>query len=516
MRINAYQWHLYLRAGGQETVERFAFGLHGDGKQMRELVISLFKAYCPDTFLVQTIEESITAFAEAHANAEDAFVEKDVSGAYAYEEEAAALWEEIAAEYAGACQRQATDRRIFELFANDIVYISMMLTAQGPDAFIPYFFPCCYHVLTALADVFDIQLPPTPGRRDYVGRFRHYFELCRVLQAVRKEMMWSSEELCAFLYDYGPKSAGGLNWLWQELPPPHAAYVIGASPEDPAFRKTDADVGEKEVFCWQGSPDTQPGDIILLYHWEPASRFASVWRASAPGFVDPFFDQYRCVYIGHPISIPGPSFRTLREDALFCNHFLTKTRMLRMDGQEITPSEYARILMLIHQAGGDVSRLPVLENCFESSSSPEQIERERDVELCLLEPLLERLGWSREQYVRQMPLRMGRSFTVYPDYVILPEFTPGHERGQWVVEAKKSIPTAKQLETDCAQASSYALRLNAHGFMLVAQEGVWTATKEDDFENMAHYSWEDLREDDIFAKLYATAGNRRRRKNARR
>ena len=115
-----------------------------------------------------------------------------------------------------------------------------------------------------------------------------------------------------------------------------------------------------------------------------------------------------------------------------------------------------------------------------------------------------------------MPLRMGRSFTVYPDYVILPEFTPGHERGQWVVEAKKSIPTAKQLETDCAQASSYALRLNAHGFMLVAQEGVWTATKEDDFENMAHYSWEDLREDDIFAKLYATAGNRRRRKNARR
>lgn len=184
---------------------------------------------------------------------EDAFAERDAPGAYTYEEEAAELWEEIAAEYAGACQERATDRKIFELFANDIVYISMMLTAQDPDAFIPYFFPCCYHVLTALADVFDIQLPPTPGRRDYVGRFRHYFELCRVLQAVRKEMMWSSEEFCAFLYDYGPKSAGGLNWLWQELPPPHAAYVIGASPEDPAFRKTDADVGEKEVFCWQGA-----------------------------------------------------------------------------------------------------------------------------------------------------------------------------------------------------------------------------------------------------------------------
>lgn len=87
MRINAYQWQLYLRAGGQETVERFASGLYGDGKQMRGLVISLFKAYCPDTSLAQKIEESITAFAEAHANAEDAFAERDAPGAYTYEEE---------------------------------------------------------------------------------------------------------------------------------------------------------------------------------------------------------------------------------------------------------------------------------------------------------------------------------------------------------------------------------------------------------------------------------------------
>ena len=139
MRINAYQWQLYLRSGGQEAIERFASGLHGDGKQMQGLVISLFKAYCPDTFLAQAIEESIAAFAEAHANAEDAFAERGAPGAYTYEEEAAALWEEIAAEYAGTCQERATDRKIFELFANDIVYISMMLTAQAPDAFIPYF-----------------------------------------------------------------------------------------------------------------------------------------------------------------------------------------------------------------------------------------------------------------------------------------------------------------------------------------------------------------------------------------
>ena len=515
MRINAYQWQLYIRAGGWETVGRFASGLRGDGEQMRELVLPLFKAYCPDTFLAQMVEESIAAFAEAYANAEEAFAGTDAGGAYVYEEEAAALWEEIAAECAGTRQGRATDRQAFEFFADDIVYISMVLTAQAPDACIPYFFPGCYHVLTAIADVFGIQLPTAPGQRDYAGRFCHYFEICRALQTVRKEMGWGREELCAFLYDYAPKAAGGLDWLWQELPPPRAAYVIGAAPEDKAFQKTDADAGGKDVFCWQGSPDTQPGDIILMYHWAPASRFASVWRAAAPGFVDPFFPQYRCVYIGRPISIPGPGFRALKEDALFCNHFLVKTRMLRMDGQEITPSEYARILALGQQAGGNVACLPTLENRFEGGSSPGHVGSERDVELCLLEPLLQRLGWDREQYVRQMPLRMGRSFTVYPDYVILPNFTPGHERGYWVVEAKKSIPSARQLETDCAQASSYALRLNARGFMLVAQEGVWTAARDDDFEDTAYYSWEGLREGDTFARLYATMGNRRR-KGARR
>ena len=180
------------------------------------------------------------------------------------------------------------------------------------------------------------------------------------------------------------------------------------------------------------------------------------------------------------------------------------------------PSEYARMRTLIERAGGDISRLPVLDARFASGERPKQVERERDVELYLLEPLLKRLGWERGQYVRQMPLRMGRTFTVYPDYVILPKATPGHERGYWVVEAKKSIPTAKQLKIDCAQASSYALRLNAKGLMLVAQEGVWTATREEDFEDTTYYRWEDLRDEDVFVRLYAMAGNRKRKKAAMR
>lgn len=52
--------------------------------------------------------------------------------------------------------------------------------------------------------------------------------------------------------------------------------------------------------------------------------------------------------------------------------------------------------------------------------------------------------------------------------------------------------------------------------MLVAQEGVWTATREEDFEDTTYYRWEDLRDEDVFVRLYAMAGNRKRKKAAMR
>ena len=411
--------------------------------------------------------------------------------------------------FADADMPSATDRIIFEAFAEDIVYNSLLLTKTLPNAFIPYFFPGCYHILTSISEMFDLELPKTPRERDYKGRFQHFFEICKQLDRARKSMQWSTAELCAFLYDFAPKSVGGLHWLWKRLPEPNAVFVIGSSPVEPRFAQA---LAIKSAICWQGHPDTQPGDIILLYHWSPESRFASVWRAMAPGFIDPFFVSYRCVYIGSAILIDGPTFQDLKADSVWSSHSLVKTRMLKMDGQEIKPSEYARIIEILSQKGSNVSQLPSLGAYFERDILSLAIETERDVERCLLEPLLERLGWRKEQYVRQMPLRMGRGHTVYPDYAILPKFTPGHERAHWIVEAKKSIPTKKQLQTDCAQASSYALRLNASGFMLVAREGVWIAQKDDDFNSIQFYCWKDMQNQDTFASLYAKAGNRRRKR----
>lgn len=87
-------------------------------------------------------------------------------------------------------------------------------------------------------------------------------------------------------YDFAPKFVGGTNWIWSKLPEPSAAFVIGAPPDADEWLSRGC---KENSFAWQGNPETQPGDVILLYQWTPTSAFTSIWQATAPGFIDPLF-----------------------------------------------------------------------------------------------------------------------------------------------------------------------------------------------------------------------------------
>lgn len=229
------------------------------------------------------------------------------------------------------------ERDALYAFCHNIVYFSVLAYAEAPSMYIPYFFLCLYNVLTAIADLFEIELPALPSQRSYKKRFLLYYELCETFAQWRDEQGLSSAELCAFLYDFGPKYAGGINWLWKKLPEPRAAFVIGAPPT--ASKRWQA-AGEGAIFAWQGNPDTQPGDIIVMYQWAPTSAITSIWEAVSPGFVDPFFVHYRCIYIGNQKNVLPLSYQILKSDAVLGQTALVKTRMLGMDGTELKPSQY--------------------------------------------------------------------------------------------------------------------------------------------------------------------------------
>lgn len=512
MRMNDYMWKLYLQAGGHKTVSRFKSFECGQTKGFSKYVCSLVSAYCPDPFLLKDVSIAIDHAVHALEMLEEGgpFVQTDALDDYridelpTYSDIAEEMWEALQEEYP-ECH---TQKEIFEVFSNNLVQFSVLDYYDNPRSYIPYFFPCLYNVLATIAELFEIGLPSLPRKQDYKGRAAHYYALCSSFTAFREENGWSSAELCAFLYDFAPKFSGGKNWLWHELPEPRSAFVVGSGSNiDAQFQSLS---GEGAICC-QGSPDTQPGDMILLYQWAPISSIRSIWRAKSSGFIDPLFLNYRCIYIGQLMNTPSVSFKELKADPLLGQTALIKTNMLGMNGTELKPSEYICLIEMLKRKGFDVSQLPTLDDRLETLLLDHHIETEHDVEIMLLEPLLEKLGWTRENYVRQMPLRMGRGSFVYPDYVIMPQFTPGREKGLWIVEAKRSISTAKQLAIDWGQAASYAQRLCSVGFMLVAQEGVWLAERSNDFQNKVYYKWAQLQSPDVFSQLYAIVGNRRRR-----
>lgn len=426
MQMNHYLWSLYLNSGGQTVVDRFSAFESGNRAEFSAFALSLILAYCPDVTLAHNFAKDIddAVLCLDAPDAEDINENLSVTPSdnrqdtgRTYADEADIDWKLFQKCWMEESPLPPTDRQIFEVFCESIVYWSVLNYADGSDAFIPYFFPCLYNVLTSIAKLFEIELPETPSRRNYKGRFLLYYALCSTFTQFRKEQGWSSAELCAFLYDFAPKFAGGTNWIWQTLPEPRAAFVIGAPPDaTPLFQNTN----EGNFLSWQGNPDTQPGDIILLYQWAPISAFTSVWRAVTPGFIDPFFWYYRCIYIGNPVSIPALSFQTLKSHPVLGQIGLVKAHMQGMDGTELKPSQYNLIRDLLCDIREVSLPIPRLNNHLDYVCPDFEIKTERDVEINLLEPLLKRLGWFREHYIRQMPLRMGRGSTVYPDYAILP------------------------------------------------------------------------------------------------
>jgi len=131
----------------------------------------------------------------------------------------------------------------------------------------------------------------------------------------------------------------------------------------------------------------------------------------------------------------------------------------------------------------------------------------------LIEPLLRRLGYKDNDWLRQMPLRMGRGERIYPDYVFGAQTTRGEERADMVLEAKFTVAGDRALQETYAQAVSYAYRLRAEIVMLAAREGLWLfGQKRGSFslEHSSFYGWDALQHPDTLFELKKSLVNARR------
>jgi hypothetical protein len=319
-------------------------------------------------------------------------------------------------------------------------------------------------------------------------------------------------ELCAFLYSFAQ------NYIEQKesknLPKPTKVWFVGGGKNNNGDFDYLDNANKNTLESWQGNVDTRRGDIIVMYCLSPRSYIHSVWRANSDGFNNPFFYFYNTIYISNPIKTVHISQQELKENALFLKNPLIKKNMQGINGYGITNEEYLELLKMMEAKGQDIDILPKIE-IIESIKNI-TLDDEKDIENYLVEPLLERLEYEKKDYIRQMPVKMGRGIRYYPDYVFFANSKKGEEKAKMVLEAKYTIKNNKDLQDAYYQAKSYAIRLQSQFIVLASKEGFWiyySKNKDFNFYDYFFYDWNQINNPDKFHSLLLIIGKKSLNKN---
>jgi hypothetical protein len=385
--------------------------------------------------------------------------------------------------------------------------LSAGLHDAHPEFFFPYLFNRRFDLFEQICLAFDLSLPQEPGKLQKRDRAMYYLRINRVLHDFRKCHKLSPQELNAFLYDFAPKNL--TKRVSTDLPNPSRVwFVIGGVGGNGDFEYLDA-ADNNSVSRWQGNLETRRGDIVLMWCASPRSYLHSVWRAIDDGFNDPFFYYYTMIRVGSPVKITPLPFSSFSKHPLLGKKPAIRAHLQGASGIAFAVEEYAAICDLLQQKGFEVSRLPSAPDIKECSVAG--IENERDVEQSLLEPLLRNLGFSDNDWLRQLSVRMGRGERNYPDYVLGCDSRPNEESAIVVIECKFDIDTKKELKEAFVQAKSYALRLQALMLALAARRGVWIFQQRKDGFSIDHFTfktWIELSHPDTLHELSLSLGKR--------
>ncbi|MEI7902847.1 MAG: hypothetical protein WCK89_21585 [bacterium] len=157
--------------------------------------------------------------------------------------------------------------------------------------------------------------------------------------------------------------------------------------------------------------------------------------------------------------------------------------------------------------GQDVLVLPVIAR---GEQMPDlELQNERDVETKLIEPLLVRLGYIQSDWIRQMPVKMGRGERNYPDYAFGAKSKRGEESARMVLESKYQLSAHKEFMESFYQVKSYAPRLQCKVMTMAAKEGIWIFTAENgtfDLKRVVHKTWVELVHPDGFREALIQIG----------
>ena len=384
-----------------------------------------------------------------------------------------------------------------------VAAISLGLHLAHPDFFLPCLWRLRFFQLEEIHHEFDIPIPPVPGRLSKEERGWYYFELNSVWQEFRKCHGLSPVEMSTFLYDFATPFATPTSR--EDMPAPAKAWMItGGSWDIEAADKATRDY----VGPWGANAFARRGDILVLYLVRPKSCIHSIWRACSDGFVDPMSHYHSQAWVGDAIKTVPITLVELKAHPLFSKKSAVRANFQGPHGKApLTFEEYEAILAMMSAKGQDLSELPRIPSM---AGFPEvELSCERDVEIHLIEPFLQRLGYSDADWIRQMPVKMGRGERNYPDYAIGAVATRGEETAQMILESKYQLTSKRQFVDAFLQTKSYALRLQCKVMAMAAREGVWIFPPRNRTFEIDHYvqkTWGEIVQPDSFHAVSCLLG----------
>jgi hypothetical protein len=511
MNLNAYIWNLYKESkDGQQTIADYSRDL---GSFCQEFGSDAYEMPIPDQDKARTESDTITisvvqavydAYSQYTVGSTDEAIQK-------YAEMVANGIPSIAFEHQKSSLRFGAHE--WEWYEN-VDLVSWGLYFACSEFFLPYLFVPWYgdgmtfYALEEICTRFNIALPSLPPKRDQLGKALYYGQLMRAFYEFRQLHNLSPAEMCAFLYDFG------LNVIEQreseELPEPSKVWLIkGGKGGKGDLEFVDQATNSTVAYRWGGNLEIRSGDILLMYLLSPRSHIHSIWRALSDGFADPFFHYHDAVAIGSMVKTKPVTFQEMKSDPILGQKGLIRANLQGASGDPFSVEEYDAILSIMERKGQDISLLPRLEPLNYPDSA--EINNERDVEKFLIEPFLERLGYTEDDWIRQMSIKMGRGERNYPDYAFGATTKRGEESASMVLEAKYRIGTRKELRDAFYQAKSYALRLQAKRIVLCALDGVWIFEyRRNDFnlEDFVHKTWNELSHPDTLHEVSLVIGRK--------
>lgn len=384
--------------------------------------------------------------------------------------------------------------------------ISLVLYAYGEDRlFYPILFREQFDVFMKILDVLEIQMPDLPAKSDKRGRLLLYNKLNENIVQFASENNLTSEETCACIYDFSLMLLNVDN-RETELPEPTNIWLTGGSKGDYKTFLENPVEGAKSV--WTCNENTKRGDIIVMYVLSPYSCIQSIWRADIDGVYTPFNYYNSRTRATAGIVVPHITLNELKADPYFSQLGITRKNFQGVNGVQFSATDYKELQRLLKEKGFDVSVLPQL---YRPNLEIEgNLRYEKDVEEKLLIPLLEKLGYSTNDWTRQLSQKAGRKEKAIPDFVFLPKGENYFQNAPLIIEAKFDMSSNIERTKCYNQALSYARMMKSKLFgicdkdrLIIYKENKGTF---DRFSPTFEKHWQNINDEEIFRQLKLLIG----------